>query len=283
MNGLDPDLDAQARHRTRIPTPAPRWRVIVLDDDARAGSSLGDAILTAGGRPMLQSARGASALALLQDTRPDVVILAAPPPGGDTLEVAVLVAATAECPVVLFGPELDPALMARAVTAGVMAFLLKPLRPAQLAPTLDLAVARFREVLGLRRALAERKVIERAKGRLMARDGLTEEEAFRRIRSAAMDSRRPMVDVAAQILAPDGVQGSSSSRATAKAGASAPARDRSRSKRVYGFTLPRAAMMDSATPGWRPFRASSTERISRLMLSFSPHTQPSEGRPQARA
>jgi len=87
----------------------------------------------------------------------------------------------------------------------VMSYLLKPLRSAELAPVLDLAVARFREALALRRSLEDRKVIERAKGRLMARYQLSEDEAFHRLRRVAMDSRRPMVDIARALLVSESV------------------------------------------------------------------------------
>jgi AmiR/NasT family two-component response regulator len=81
-----------------------------------------------------------------------------------------------------------------------MGFLLKPLRAPELVPALDLAVARFSETRQLKQSLEGRKIIERAKGTLMARLGLTEDEAFRRLRRAAMDSRRPMVDIARALL-----------------------------------------------------------------------------------
>jgi response regulator NasT len=81
-----------------------------------------------------------------------------------------------------------------------MAFLLKPLRPAELAPALDVAIARFTETRQLRQTLEDRKIIERAKGTLMARLGLTEDDAFKRLRRAAMDSRKPMVEVARALL-----------------------------------------------------------------------------------
>jgi response regulator NasT len=86
-----------------------------------------------------------------------------------------------------------------------MAYLLKPLRPAELAPALDLAIARFAETRELRQTLEARKVIERAKGTLMARHGLTEEEAFHRLRRTAMDSRKPMVDIARALLVAESV------------------------------------------------------------------------------
>jgi response regulator NasT len=204
MNAHGTALDMNAR-RTRLTTTPPRWRVAVLDDDDRARAALGDAILTAGGCPAVESICCDGALALLHEAKPDVAIVAAQLPDGDTIEVAAQATASVECPVVLFGRQAPPALMTRALEAGVMAFLLKPLRRAQLAPTLDLAVARFREVRRLRRALEDRKVIERAKGRLMERERLSEEDAFRHIRTAAMNSRRPMVEIAGEILARDGV------------------------------------------------------------------------------
>jgi response regulator NasT len=92
-----------------------------------------------------------------------------------------------------------------------MAYLLKPLRPAELAPALDLAVARFRETRELRQSLEDRKVIERAKGRLMEKHALTEEQAFQRLRRTAMDNRRPMVEIARAVLVSDTVTAGTSS------------------------------------------------------------------------
>ena len=125
-------------------------------------------------------------------------------PDGDGVEVARQLIETG-CPVVLFTSHTRQELVDRARSAGVMSYLLKPLRSAELAPVLDLAVARFGETRALRRSLEERKVIERAKGRLMARYQLTEDEAFRRLRRAAMDSRRPMVEIARALLVSESV------------------------------------------------------------------------------
>ena len=87
-----------------------------------------------------------------------------------------------------------------AARAGVAAFLVAPLQPAQLAPTLDLAVARFGDREVLRRKLAERKVIERAKGRLMTVARLSEDDAFRWLRTRAMQTRSTLADVAHTVL-----------------------------------------------------------------------------------
>jgi response regulator NasT len=97
---------------------------------------------------------------------------------------------------------------ARAADAGVLGVLVKPVRPDDLGPALDVARARFRELAVLREEsrrlqgqLEARKVIDRAKGLLMLRLGLSEPEAFRRIQKTAMDTRRTMADVARALLA----------------------------------------------------------------------------------
>ena len=95
-----------------------------------------------------------------------------------------------------------------AARSGVAAFLVAPLQPAQLAPTLDLAVARFSDREVLRQKLADRKVIERAKGRLMTVARLSEDDAFRWLRTRAMQTRSTLADVAHMVLgnAPDPTQ-----------------------------------------------------------------------------
>lgn len=176
-----------------------RWRVAIVDDHERSRSALRSAIWTAGGEIVGEAVRCSDALAMIRRVAPDVVVCAAGMPDGDGVQAAAQVT-QADCPVVLFTSHTDAPLVERARTAGVMGFLLKPLRPAELAPALDLAIARFADTRQLKQTLEGRKVIERAKGTLMARFGLTEDEAFRRLRRAAMDSRRPMVEVARALL-----------------------------------------------------------------------------------
>jgi two-component system, response regulator PdtaR len=184
---------------------AARWRVGIVDDHEPSRVDLRAAVAAAGGEVVGEASRGADALALVAGARPDVVVFAVGLPDGDGVAAAAAVTTTTACPVVLFTSHTRDELVARAQTAGVMAYLLKPLRPAELAPVLDLAVARFAETRQLRRTLEERKVIERAKGRLMDRLDLSEEEAFRRLRRAAMNSRRPMVEIARALLVSESV------------------------------------------------------------------------------
>jgi two-component system, response regulator PdtaR len=176
-----------------------RWRVAIVDDHEPSRTALRGAVTAAGGAIVGESVRCSDVLVMVRRGSPDIVVCAAGLPDGDGVQAAAQVV-QADCPVVLLTSHTDAALVERARAAGVMAFLLKPLRPAELAPVLDLAVARFKDTRALKQALEGRKVIERAKGTLMARLGLTEDEAFRRLRRAAMDSRRPMVDIATALL-----------------------------------------------------------------------------------
>src|SRR5438094_3101159 len=184
---------------------SPRWRVAILDDHERSRAALRGAIWAAGGEVVGEALRCTDALPLIKRASPDAAIFAVGLPDGDGIEAAAHVIATADCPVVLFTSHTGDDFVERAQAAGVMAYLVKPLRPAELAPALDLAIARFRETRELKQTLEERKVIERAKGRLMDRLRLTEEEAFRRLRRAAMNSRRPMVEIARAVLVSESV------------------------------------------------------------------------------
>jgi response regulator NasT len=183
----------------------PRWKVAILDDHERSRAALRAAIWAAGGEIAAEAVRCADAVPVIKRTSPDVAIFAVGLPDGDGIDAAAHATATTDCPVVLFTSHTDADFVARAREAGVMAYLLKPLRPAELAPALDLAIARFRENRQLRQTLEGRKYIERAKGTLMTRFGLSEDEAFRRLRRAAMDSRKPMVDIAKALLVSESV------------------------------------------------------------------------------
>jgi len=182
-----------------------RWRVAIVDDHMPSRADVRAAVLAAGGEVAGEASRSADALAMVNSARPDVAIFAVGLPDGDGVSIAAAVTSTTGCPVVLFTSHTRDELVARAQAGGVMAYLLKPLRPAELAPTLDLAVARFAETRQLRQTLEERKIIERAKGRIMERLNLTEDDAFRRLRRAAMNSRRPMVELARALLVSESV------------------------------------------------------------------------------
>jgi response regulator NasT len=178
---------------------SPRWRVALLGETLQARASLAEAIHRTGGTVVLARVSTSEAMDALNRERPDVAIVAPQPTwhGGALL---LRLRDQAHCPVVLLAQGPSRRLLDEALEGGVMACLIEPVRQVQLASTLDLAVARYREMQGLRQALADRKVIERAKGLLMAREGLTEEEAFRRLRRSSMDTQRPLADTARAVL-----------------------------------------------------------------------------------
>jgi response regulator NasT len=177
-----------------------RWRVVVLDDHERSRAALCAAIWAAGGEVVGEAVRCADVLGLVRASGADVGVFAVGLGDGDGVDLAAQAIAEG-CPVVLLTSHTGDEFARRARAAGVMAFLVKPLRPAELAPTLDLAIARFREAQTLRQRLDERKLVERAKGIVMARSGLTEEEAYRRLRRLAMDRRRCLAAIAREVLA----------------------------------------------------------------------------------
>ncbi|MBI2160634.1 MAG: ANTAR domain-containing protein [Candidatus Rokubacteria bacterium] len=183
----------------------PRWRVAILDDHEPSRAVVREAIRAASGEVVGVALCCADAVPLIKRTRPDVAIFAVGLPDGDGIEAAAHAILATDCPVVLFTSHTNEALLERAREAGVMAYLLKPLRAAELAPALDLAIARFGENRQLRQTLEGRKLIERAKGMLMSRYRLTEAEAFHRLRRAAMDSRKPMVEIAKALLVSESV------------------------------------------------------------------------------
>ncbi len=177
-----------------------RWRVVVLDDHERSRAALRAAIWAAGGEVAGEAVRCADVLEVVRASRADVGIFAVGLGDGDGVDIAAQVI-TEGCPVVLFTSHTGDEFIERARAAGVMGFLVKPLRPVELAPALDLAIARFRETQALRQRLDERKIVERAKGILMARSGVTEDQAYRRLRRAAMDRRQSIAGIAREVLA----------------------------------------------------------------------------------
>jgi response regulator NasT len=189
-----------------------RWRVLIVDDHAPSRAAVAEAVGSQGGVVVGNGSRAEDAVRLVDKHRPDVLLLAVGLPDGDGVEAARRVMATLPCPIVLLTSHADPDVSARAVDAGVLGFLVKPLRSTELSPALDVAVTRFseleavrKEIEALKQKLESRKLVDRAKGLLMTRLGLSEPEAFRRIQKTAMDTRKTMADVAQALLLADGM------------------------------------------------------------------------------
>jgi two-component system, response regulator PdtaR len=145
---------------------------------------------------------------LARSEQPDLAVLDVKMPRLDGIEAARRILDERPIPIVMLTAYGQDELVARAVEAGVFGYLVKPFREQDLLPAIRTARARHEELLALREqadslaeALASRKVIERAKGLLMEREGLSEHEAFARLRKASQVSGRPMNVVAEAVVA----------------------------------------------------------------------------------
>lgn len=125
----------------------------------------------------------------------------------DGIEAAREISLKMPLPIILCTVKIDERTIERAKKAGVIAYLVKPIRKEELNPTIELAISRFQEFEALRKeirdlkdAIEARKVIERAKGALMEEQSLTEKDAFRRIQKLSMDKRKAMKEVAEAII-----------------------------------------------------------------------------------
>ena len=138
---------------------------------------------------------------------PDMIIVDAESQARDTLEHVVMATRDARRPIVLFTEDNDTSHVRDAIAAGVTAYVVAGLAPERVKPVLDVALARFqheehmrRELADARSQLSERKAIDRAKGLLMRRQNLSEEEAYARMRKTAMDKGLKLAEVAQRML-----------------------------------------------------------------------------------
>jgi response regulator NasT len=157
-----------------------------------------------------EAADGEQAVALANQLKPDLVICDVKMPKMDGIAAAAQITEARIAPVVMLTAFSQRDLIERARDAGAMAYLVKPFQKRDLLPAIEMATSRFAEiraleaeVSGLRERLEARKLIERAKGALMTKHGLSEPEAFRWIQRAAMDNRTSMRAVAELVLSGD--------------------------------------------------------------------------------
>ncbi len=184
-----------------------RTRVIIADDEALIRMDLREMLTNLGYLVVGEVADGRSAVNQSRELRPDVVVMDIKMPDMDGIEAAKVLTEERIAPSVLLSAYSQRDLVERARDAGVVAYLVKPYREEELAPAIEVALARFREfqtvqkqVDDLQMALETRKLVDRAKGILMDKQGLSEAEAFRKIQKMSMDNRKPMKDVAEAII-----------------------------------------------------------------------------------
>ncbi|MER3461246.1 MAG: response regulator [candidate division GAL15 bacterium] len=189
-----------------------RLRILIADDEAIRVMTLRTQLRALGFEVVAEATNGQEAVELADRHQPDLAILDIKMPGLDGIAAAREITARRPVPVILLTAYSEPELVERATEAGVFAYLVKPVSEEDLLPTILLARARFeefrllrREVEDLREALEARKIIERAKGILMKRLGISEVEAFRRMQVQSQKENKKLVEIARAIVTAHGV------------------------------------------------------------------------------
>jgi response regulator NasT len=187
--------------------PRPARRVLIAEDEALIRLDLAEMLREEGYEVVGEAGDGQEAVELAELLRPDLVILDVKMPRRDGIDAASEIAGKRIAPIVMLTAFSQRDLVERARDAGAMAYLVKPVTASDLVPAIELAVSRAEEITALEREvstlseqLETRKLIERAKGLLQAKQGLSEPEAFKWIQRAAMDKRTTMRQVAEVVL-----------------------------------------------------------------------------------
>jgi AmiR/NasT family two-component response regulator len=188
-------------------TDASAHRVLIAEDEALIRLDLKEMLEEEGYEVVGEAGDGETAVSMAEQLRPDLVILDVKMPVMDGIAAAERIAGARVAPVVILTAFSQRDLVERARAAGAMAYLVKPFQKKDLLPTIEMAASRFAEIVALEHEVSDladrletRKLVERAKGVLMEKQGMSEPEAFRWIQRTAMDRRTSMKMVAAAVL-----------------------------------------------------------------------------------
>ncbi len=191
----------------------PRRRVVVAEDEAIIRLDVVEILHEAGYDVVGEAGDGEAAVRLVEEHRPDLVVMDVKMPVLDGISAAERIARARLAPVVLLTAFSQTELVERARDAGAMAYVVKPFTASALLPALEIALSRFSEITALEAEVADlserfetRKQVERAKGLLMSGMGLSEPEAFRWIQKASMDRRMSMREVADVVITQAGAK-----------------------------------------------------------------------------
>ena len=183
-------------------------RILVAEDETIIRLDLRALLEKSGFEVCAEAKDGLEAVELARSEQPDLAVLDVKMPRLDGIEAARRILDERPIPIVMLTAYGQDELVSRAVEAGVFGYLVKPFREADLLPAIKTARARHEELAALREeaeslaeALTARKSIERAKGLLMAKEGLTEQEAFERLRRASQLAGRPLKVIADALIA----------------------------------------------------------------------------------
>jgi two-component system, response regulator PdtaR len=182
-------------------------RVVVADDEPQMVKFLEETLKRLGHQVVGKAATGQQLIEFRLELKPDLLITDIKMPDMDGIEAVRQICQTHPIPVILVSAYHDADLIQRAMSGHVMAYLVKPIKQADLETTIAVAIQRFKEFTALqqqttdlRQALEDRKTIERAKGVLMKRAGFDEPDAFRRLQKLASEKNLKLVRVAEMIV-----------------------------------------------------------------------------------
>ncbi len=189
-----------------------RLSIVVVEPDQERARLIVESLRAAGDHEILVIRETTGLARRIGQADPDIVLIDIADPSRDTLEELALASGPLERPVAMFVDRSEQGLTRAAIEAGVSAYVVDGLRAERLKPVLDAAMARFQmfrqmrtELAATRRALEERKVIDRAKGLLMKARGIDEGEAYALLRRTAMDQGRRVADVAEALVTAAGL------------------------------------------------------------------------------
>jgi AmiR/NasT family two-component response regulator len=182
-------------------------RVVVAEDEALIRMDIVEVLTEAGFEVVGQAADGEAAVTLVRELLPDLVVMDITMPKLDGLSAAEMIGKERLAPVVMLTAFAQPEFVARASEAGAIAYVVKPFTPERLLPQIEVALARYQEILAVEVQYADalerletRKLLDRAKGLLLDKMKLSEPEAFRWIQKASMDRRLTMGEVAQAVI-----------------------------------------------------------------------------------
>ena len=182
-------------------------RIVVADNESLIRLDIREMLEDAGHEVVGEAVNGRRAVELTRQHRPDLVLMDIKMPEMDGITAAGKIYADKIAPVILLTAFSQPDIVDKAKDSGVLGYLVKPVQESQLFPAIEIALSRWQEMQGLedeleklKESLETRKMVDRAKGIIMAAHKLGEQEAYRRMQQYAMQKRVPLKDVAQSII-----------------------------------------------------------------------------------